>query len=76
MNLGTDRYQSNAAALPAGAKRAGELMQRELKQQEAGPVYYDPLHRMIRADSRGDFALVGVLIEEARGLVGETGGAA
>jgi hypothetical protein len=33
------------------------------------------LARIARADSRGDFALVGTLIEEARGLITETGGA-
>ena len=77
MSLGANRYPSNAAALPvpAGAKRAGELNSKALKQQEFAPQAFDLLGRLQRADKRGDFALVSVLIEEARGLIVETGGA-
>ena len=74
--LGTVRYQSNAAALPlpAGAKRAGELNDRAKKQQDSGQVYHDLWTRAIRANDRGDFQLVNVLFEEARGLVNDNGG--
>lgn len=75
--LGTGRYLSNAAALPppAGAKRAGELNDRAMKERDLGPQAFDLLRRMARADQRGDFDLVGVLIVEARGLVADAGGA-
>ena len=76
-NLGANRYPSNAAALPmpAGAKRAGELMERDMRRKLRTNDAFDLLGRIQRADSRGDFALVGTLIEEARGLIVETGGA-
>lgn len=74
---GIHRYPSNVAALPlpAGAKRAGELMQRNMQRKLRTGEAFDLLARIARADSRGDFALVGTLIEEARGLITETGGA-
>jgi hypothetical protein len=74
---GVSRYPSNAAALPmpAGAKRAGELMQRDMQRKLRTGEAFDLLGRIARADSRGDFALVGMLIEEGRGLITETGGA-
>jgi len=74
---GIHRYPTNAAALPmtAGAKRAGELMERDMQRKLRTNEAFDLLGRIARADSRGDYALVGTLIEEARGLVAETGGA-
>ena len=77
MNEATNRYPSNAAALPlpAGAKRAGELMQRDMQRKLRTGEAFELLGRIQRADTRGDFALVGTLIEEARGLIVETGGA-
>lgn len=76
--MGIDRYASNAAALPmpANAKAAGERNHRAMmRAQKAGEAFH-LISRIIRADDRGDFALVNALIEEARGLVAETGGAA
>jgi hypothetical protein len=75
--IGATRYPSNAAALPlpAGAKRAGELNSCLMKQQDSGPTYHDLWMRAIRANDRGDFQLVNVLFEEARGLVNDNGGA-
>jgi hypothetical protein len=51
LQLGATRYPSNAAALPlpAGAKRAGELNDRLMKQMDAGPAYHDLWTRAIRA---------------------------
>jgi hypothetical protein len=61
--------------MTAGAKRAGELMERDMQRKLRTNEAFDLLGRIARADSRGDYALVGTLIEEARGLVAETGGA-
>ena len=69
-------YAATAALpMPAGAKRAGELNDRAKKEQDLGPQAFDLLRRMSRADQRGDFNLVGVLIVEARGLIVDAGGA-
>jgi hypothetical protein len=77
LQLGATRYPSNAAALPlpAGAKRAGELNDRLMKQMDAGPAYHDLWTRAIRANDRGDFDAVEVLLEEARAMVEDNGGA-
>ena len=78
MSLGAHRYPSNAAALPmtAGAKAAGERNERAMKRAQKAGEAFNLLARITRADDRGDYTLVGTLIEEARGLVAETGGAA
>lgn len=77
-DMGINRYPSNAAALPmpAGAKAAGERNDRAMKRAQKAGEAFGLLCRLIRAEDRGDYRLVGVLIEEARGLVAETGGAA
>lgn len=77
MSIGAHRYPSNAAALPmpAGAKRAGELNDRTKKQQDLGPQAFELLWHIQRAEKHKDSALVRTLIEEARGLIVETGGA-
>jgi hypothetical protein len=74
---GTHRDPSNAAALPlpAGAKRAGELNDRLMKQQELAPQAFDLLGRLWRAHRRGDGRLCAELLEQAEPLIRETGGA-
>ena len=73
---GIHRYPSNAAALPmpAGAKRAGELNARALKQQQLAPQAFDLLGRLWRAQRRGDGRLCAELLEQAEPLILETGG--
>ena len=76
MSLGANRYPSNAAACPPGARLAGERMERAMKRAQKTGEAFDLLARISRAGLRRDLALLVTLAEEAGGLVAETGGAA
>ena len=73
---GTNRYPSNAAAMPTGARVAGERMERAMKRAEKTGEAFALLVRIERAHRGENFGLLDALMIEARGLIDETGGAA
>lgn len=73
---GTNRYPHNAAALPTGARIAGERMEKALKRADKAGSAFDLLTRIERAHRGENFGLLDALMTEARGLIAETGGAA
>lgn len=74
--LGTNRYPHNAAAVPMGARIAGERMERAMKRAGKTGEAFDLLVRIERAHRGENFGLLDALMTEARGLIAETGGAA
>ena len=73
---GTNRHPHNAAAMPTGARMAGERMEKALKRAGKTGAAFDLLTRIERAHRGENFGLLDALMIEARGLIDETGGAA
>ncbi len=76
MSEGIHRYPSNIAAMPTGARVAGERMERAMKRAVNAGNAFDLLVRIERAHRGENWKLLDVLMTEARGLIAETGGAA
>ena len=73
---GTNRYPHNAAAMPTGARMAGERMEKVLKRADKAGAAFDLLTRIERAHRGENWQLLDGLIAEASRLIAETGGAA
>ncbi len=76
MSEGIYRYPSNIAALPTGARIAGERMERAMKRAGKTGEAFDLLVRIERAHRGENWQLLDALMLEAAGLIAETGGAA
>jgi hypothetical protein len=76
MSEGIYRYPSNIAAMPTGARIAGERMERAMKRAGKTGEAFDLLTRIERAHRGENWQLLDALMIEAKELIAETGGAA